>query len=90
MLWLCAGDFNEIMCDDEKWGGYLRSVRQMEDFRSVTQDCNFQELLFSGSKFIWSMAKGEEMILERLDRGFANARWLSMYPNTCEQHLIAS
>ena len=54
LSWLCAGDFNAIICDDEKWGGSLRSVRQMKDFRTVIQDCNFQELSFTGSKFTWS------------------------------------
>ena len=30
------------------------------------------------------------MILERLDRGFANEGWLSLYPYSWEEHLITS
>ena len=90
LMWLCTGDFNEIMGDDEKWGGALRAERQMEDFRSVVDDCGFQALQFLGSQFTWSRGKGEGMIMERLDRGFVNAEWMREFPNTVEQHLVTT
>ncbi|XP_075654883.1 uncharacterized protein LOC142625058 [Castanea sativa] len=31
--WLCIGDYNEILSDDEKLGGNLRAPKQMERFR---------------------------------------------------------
>ena len=33
LSWLCAGDFNEILGNDEKIGGLLKPTRQMESFR---------------------------------------------------------
>ena len=41
MPWLCAGDFNEILATDEKMGGSLRPLRQIENFKRVLQDCRF-------------------------------------------------
>ena len=76
LLWLCAGDFNEILYDNEKMGGSMRPPKQMEDFRNVTHECNLQEVSFYGPKFTWSRGKSSNMILERLDRGLASEDWL--------------
>ena len=65
-------------------------MRQMEAFKSTIQDCNLLDVPFMGPKFTWFRGKGFEMILERLDRGLANARWFNMYPGACEQHLITT
>ena len=74
--WLCAGDFNEILYDNEKLGGVLRSTKLMENFRGVLNDCNLQEVSFCGPKFTWTRGKCPTMILERLDRRLANEEWL--------------
>ena len=49
--WLCAGDFNEIICAHEKLGGIHRPSRQMEEFMNVLDECGFQDLGYSGNKF---------------------------------------
>ena len=87
--WLCAGDFNEILYDNEKMGGALRATKQMEDFRTVLHECNLQEVPYSGPKFTWSRGKGPDMILERLDRGLASEDWLHKFQGACEKHLVA-
>ncbi|GLT70035.1 hypothetical protein SLA2020_421370 [Shorea laevis] len=56
--WLCVGDFNEILDNSEKFGGVLRSERQMECFRSVLEDCNLGDLGYRGSKFTWTNCRG--------------------------------
>ena len=61
----------------------------MEEFKSVIHKCNLQEIPFIGPKFTWSRGKGSNMILERLDRGFANAEWFIVFFKVCKQHLIA-
>ena len=88
--WLCAGDFNEILYDDEKLGGVLRSTKQMENFRSVLHNCNLEEVPFSGPKFTWSRGKGPNMIFERLDRALSNEDWLHRFQDVCEKHLLVS
>ena len=87
--WFCAGDFNEILSVDEKIGRALRGARQMEEFRRVVEDCKFHNILFIGPKHTWSRGKGHNMILERLDRGFATEEWIKLFPMTYEKHLTA-
>lgn len=52
--WLCAGDFNEIADWSEKVGGQLRSIQQMDLFRSTLVECNLGDLGFKGPKFTWN------------------------------------
>ena len=52
--WLCAGDFNEIIGQDEKLGGALRSHNQIQLFREVIDECSFMDMGFVGSKYTWS------------------------------------
>lgn len=42
--WLCAGDFNEIMKQNEKKGGRIWPHSQMQLFRDVLDECRFMDL----------------------------------------------
>lgn len=33
--WICAANFNEILCQSEKWGGQPRDDKQMEAFQET-------------------------------------------------------
>jgi hypothetical protein len=37
--WLCLGDFNEILCLDEKFGGNGRQRGLMENFQHTLEEC---------------------------------------------------
>ncbi|XVE95720.1 hypothetical protein REPUB_Repub02eG0123500 [Reevesia pubescens] len=52
--WICGGDFNEILHDDEKVGGNMRLFRQMVDFRDVIDKCGFNEVTVKGPLNTWS------------------------------------
>ena len=52
--WICDGDFNEIVRQEEKWGGALRDHNQMQSFRDVIDECSFMDLGYVGSKFTWA------------------------------------
>jgi hypothetical protein len=70
--WLFAGDFNEITHQYEKYGGVLRREGQMEEFRTVLEDCNLCELSFEGPKYTWTNGKEDrDFTEERLDRAVA-------------------
>ena len=53
LLWLCAGNFNEILKPHEKKGSRARSKSQMKDFREALDECSFADLGFMGQKFTW-------------------------------------
>lgn len=79
---LCAGDFNETMCDQEKCRGATRRDSKMRDFRHRLDDCGLTDLRFVGHSFTWTNKQaGQDNIQERLDRGLANHSWLSKFPN---------
>ena len=51
MLWMCLGDFNEIVSTREKSGGPNRAQQQMEGFREAIDFCGFQDMGFEGLEF---------------------------------------
>lgn len=67
--WFCAGDFNEILSHEDKIGGVLRLFSHMNDFAEAFLNCGFLKILVHGSLMTWSRGKGEDMVMERLDRG---------------------
>ena len=70
---LCAGDFNELVRQDEKLGGAIRSSNQMQLFRDVIDECGFMDLGFFGPRFTWSRDfEDRRSIWERLDKGLVN------------------
>ena len=73
--WLCVGDFNELLRQEEKLGGAVQNHGQMQQFRDVVDECGFIDLGFVGTNFTWSkhFADGHS-IWERLDSGLANNR----------------
>ncbi|KAL5746685.1 hypothetical protein ACOSP7_027831 [Xanthoceras sorbifolium] len=64
-----GGDFNEILRDNEKSGGLVRSFRAMAQFRDTVDGCNLIDLGFRGSRFTWNNRHSAgDLIEERLDR----------------------
>uniref|UniRef100_A0A803P559 Reverse transcriptase domain-containing protein n=1 Tax=Cannabis sativa TaxID=3483 RepID=A0A803P559_CANSA len=51
--WVVIGDFNEILYNHNKKGGNRRCESQMEDFRTILDMCNLNELPFTGDPFTW-------------------------------------
>ncbi|KAL5539622.1 hypothetical protein UlMin_042308 [Ulmus minor] len=71
--WLCAGDFNEILNLEEK----------------AVDDCQICDLGFVGDLFTWCNNRPNDLIYERLDKGFGNIDWMDRFPNTKVEHLTA-
>jgi len=49
LLWMCVGDFNEIMDQSKNEGAAIRREPQMDGFRSVLEDCLLADLGFQGA-----------------------------------------
>lgn len=69
LLWLCLGEFNEIMRASEKERGNVRPFKQMDRLRSAINLCGFLNMGFYGAPFTWFKNKSEEGKLKiELDR----------------------
>ena len=55
--WICAGDFNEILCFSEKKGENDRTLASLSDFRTAVDECDFVDLGFAGPIFTWNNRK---------------------------------
>jgi endonuclease/exonuclease/phosphatase family metal-dependent hydrolase len=78
--WMCIGDFNEIVEQDEKVGGALRRDGQMEQFQNVLEYCGLSDLGFKGSKFTWSNGHHDGSFMkEHLDRAVVNHAWCELF-----------
>ncbi|XP_042939489.1 uncharacterized protein LOC122274518 [Carya illinoinensis] len=93
--WLCLGDFNEILLQEEQFGSHARPFHQMEAFRSVVNDCGMQDLGYNGDCFTWSNRReGSDFTKARLDRAFVNKDWRDLklinsvliLPAQCSDH----
>lgn len=74
--WLVLGDFNEVLCGEDKFGGRLVDINRAFEFKECLDLCNLQDLGFSGPKFTWSnLRQVTELILERIDCYFGNLSW---------------
>ena len=85
--WCCFGDFKELLEVVDKKRGAPWSHNLMQSFREALDDCGFIDLGFSRPKFTWHGKRIGELILNRLDRGVANYKWLNRFPMGKVQHL---
>jgi exonuclease III len=86
--WLLLGDFNEVLCSDDKFGGLPVNFRRAFNFKSCLDMCGMIDLGFHGPRFTWSNFRElSELIQERLDRCFANSSWRTLFPEASVHHL---
>ncbi|KAF7149419.1 hypothetical protein RHSIM_Rhsim03G0083500 [Rhododendron simsii] len=80
LLWLCMGDFNQVLAVEDKLGGHLPSQNALAAFHDMISACGLVDLEFKGPKFTWRNNRSEEsFIMERIDMGFANSKWRELY-----------
>lgn len=81
------GDFNEILCHNEKDGGSSRADRDMDAFREFLNDCGLQDIGYRGSTFTWSRGNSPTtMVIERLDKFVACSGWLNVFHSFDVRH----
>ena len=86
--WIIAGDFNEVLPDNNKFGGKAVNANRSLLFKDCLDSCNMVDLGFSRLSFTWSNRRGvRSLIQERLDRFFVNLDWCTLYPNARVSHL---
>ncbi|KAH9657474.1 putative reverse transcriptase/RNA-dependent DNA polymerase [Citrus sinensis] len=53
-LWICCGDFNEILNLVEKTGGNDRNLSMVAYFKAAVEDCHLTDVECRGYPFTWS------------------------------------
>ncbi|WCJ39882.1 hypothetical protein M5689_020833 [Euphorbia peplus] len=88
VLWVCFGDFNEVMYSLEKKGGTELSGNAQHLFRMCLLNCDLFDIGFKGSAYTWSNGrKGHEAVSERLDRFVCSVDWDIIFQNSVVFHL---
>ena len=78
--WLCIGDFNKILTQEEKIGAILRREGHMDQFRNALGNCQLTDLGFIGSQYTWTNCRHDgNFVKECLDRVVANMEWRGIY-----------
>lgn len=69
--WCCVGDFNDLLCQDDKRGLHEHTQWLFSGFRQASSDCNLIDLPMVGYPYTWVRFKGRpNCVEERLDRSF--------------------
>ncbi|XP_060969466.1 uncharacterized protein LOC133036753 [Cannabis sativa] len=88
MPWLVIGDFNEILSNQNKLGGALRSEAQMDKFRNVLDSCYLYEQPYEGDPYTWIKGRlNTNATKERLDWCFVNDQWQQSFKQITTHHL---
>ncbi|XP_070014337.1 uncharacterized protein [Nicotiana sylvestris] len=81
--WLVGGDFNEVIRQNEKFGGNPINNSRVDAFAKCLNYCNLLHLGFKGSRYTWTnKRRNGNIIIERLDRILAKSDSLQIYPET--------
>ena len=51
--WVCLGDFNEILCSEERNGRIPKLLQPIQDFQSTLLHCGLVDLGFQGYMYTW-------------------------------------
>uniref|UniRef100_A0A803PMU7 Reverse transcriptase domain-containing protein n=1 Tax=Cannabis sativa TaxID=3483 RepID=A0A803PMU7_CANSA len=73
--WVCGGDFNEIVNQNEKRGGGTKPAYLMRNFRSAISHCLLKEIHADSDGFTWCNGRTANLIFEKLDRILCNSGW---------------
>lgn len=85
--WILLGDFNEILCNEEKRGGVIRSESSFFPFRNLMTACGLMEVSYQGNPFSWFGYRGDGLVHCKLDRVVANADWHLLFPEARSLYL---
>lgn len=88
LSWLRIGDFNEVLCGEDKFGGSQVNINRALEFKACFDFCSFVDLGFVGPKYTWTNKRQlTDLILERIDRCFANPLRRVLYLEAVVTHL---
>lgn len=81
-------DWNQVLCLQDKSGGYDISCSLSSKFWDVINACKWRELVFAGPQYTRvNKREGSAIILERLDCAFCPSEWLHLFVHVHDTHL---
>ena len=88
MPWVLAGDFNEPLTGEDKFGGRLVSVSGSLLFKECLDKCSMIDIGFTGAQFTWTNKRPlHGLIQERIDRFFVNPSQCLLFLDAKVVHL---
>lgn len=83
-----TGDFNDIVGNQEKWGGRLRREGSFREFGDFIHSNGLIDLGFEGVPWTWGMKRGDGTdVKERLDRALCSDQWFFEFPKAKNKHI---
>ncbi|KAL0405571.1 UNVERIFIED_CONTAM: hypothetical protein Slati_3871000 [Sesamum latifolium] len=84
--WIVGGDFNTVLCLEERSGGAAPSSVAMSDFHDVIADCALVDAGYTGSPYTWYSRR----LRQRLDWVLVSSCWIDIFPKMQVTHLELS
>lgn len=85
--WVLGGDFNELLSNEEKSGGAVRSESSFCDFRNMVQNCKLKEIRSFGNCLSWCGLRENGWVQCKVYRGFGNDGWFARFPKASVEYL---
>nr|XP_027088506.1 uncharacterized protein LOC113709853 [Coffea arabica] len=83
-----AGDFNDILSNEEKWGGVAREERSFRDFKDFLAHNHLIDIGFEGHPWTWSNHWDNDCeVRQRLDRCLGSMEWYQTFDKASCQHI---
>lgn len=58
--WCMIGDFNDILCSQDKKGRHPHPQNLLDGFKRTVEDCGLSEIDLTGGRFTWEKGKGTD------------------------------
>lgn len=84
---MLVGDFNELLCNEEKLGGAVRSDSTFWNFRNLVDNCKIRDMRSSGNPLSWAGKRDNVWVKCRLDRCFGNDEWYRLFPRSHVEYM---
>ena len=87
--WICLGDFNVVLQQQDIFGGNQGRDRGIEEFTDIIYSTCLVDLRFIGLYFTWNNKRTnqEQFIMKKLDRVLINQSWLDKFPTAFAEFL---
>ena len=86
--WAVMGDFDDVTCEEEKFGGNGICRRRVMEYIGCMDFCNLIDLGFSGTKYTQTNKRDiYDLIQQSLDRVWANLGRKATFPVAMVKHL---